>query len=163
MNDAWCMFMFSNDVFAALLACLLWFPRFSSCTFDSAPPPSHSFRLHCTFYRRGYSNSVTVFEEETVTNTEESKPLQTWKQRDSKCVRAGAHTASVRHVRYWTAVSCRQWRVAHLCAWFCFPGAQLDLFTIYILSTLMHAHTHLPLSLSVLWSIAATTGGHRSP
>lgn len=43
---------------------------------------------------------------------------------------------------YWTAVSCRRWRVAHLCAWFCSPGAQLDLFIVYILSTLMHAHTH---------------------
>lgn len=74
LDDMWCMFMFTNYVFAVLPASVLWFCGSNRCTCARVtllPGSSHFGRM---FYCHNSYNSVRViFEDETETNTKESK------------------------------------------------------------------------------------------
>lgn len=74
-DDTWCMFMFTNYVFAVLLAVLLCFESLALTAVHvvvSACVPANpsAVMLYCW---SSYNSVRVIFEDETGTNTEESK------------------------------------------------------------------------------------------
>lgn len=74
VDDMWCMFMFTNYVFAVLPASALWFSGSNRCTCARVtllPSSSRFCRMfHC---HHSYNSAGVISEDERETNTKESK------------------------------------------------------------------------------------------
>lgn len=103
MDDIWCTLMLTNYVFAVLPASALWFSSSYRCTCASVTlRPNYSHFCWMFYCHSSYNSIRVIFEDETGTNTKESKVHALL--RHAKC----SHANSICGVCEWVKEKCRE-------------------------------------------------------